>query len=565
MRVKKIKNIYGDTQGLGPGSLKQLERIYRRKVSSREIITPELCRYLTEVSFDLGRQVGVLITRQGEIAYVVVGNQKEIIIPPLDDYRLGRRRFRGLRFLHTHLKGEPLSQDDLTELALLRLDLVGSIGVGEAGLPSQITVAHLLPSNKEGKIYELLPPSDAHHINDIDFEQLISELEREIIRAEKGSQEVGDSELAILVGVKDGQGIDSLENSLEELKELARTSSVHVLDTIVQNADRMKPKYLLGKGKLRELIIRALQLGASLLIFDRELTPAQVRSISEITEMKVVDRTQLILDIFARHAHTLDGKIQVELAQLKYILPRLKENTAAFSRLAGGIGGRGPGEQKLEVDRRHIRNRISYLEKKLEAISKSRRQRRAKRSNSSLPIVSIIGYTNAGKSTLLNALTNSHVLVEDLYFATLDTSTRRLRFPREREVIITDTVGFLRSLPPDLLGAFRSTLEELEDANLLLHVVDLSNSHFSEQMDAVTQILSDLNLSHIPILQVFNKVDKVPEEVLSAYRKRYEGVFISARSLDTLAPLIMQMERILEDHGCFHPQSSRSSHCQSRL
>jgi GTP-binding protein HflX len=546
--------------------LKQLERIYRRRVPSQEIITPELCRYLAEVSFDLGRQVGVLITRRGEIAYVVVGNQKEIAIPPLDDYRLGRRRFRGLRFLHTHLKGEPLSKDDLTDLALLRLDLVGSIGVGDAGLPSQISVAHLLPSNREGKTYEVLPSRDAHHINDVDFEQLIGELEREISRVEKGSREIGESELAILVGVRGGhgQGIET-EDSVEELKELARTSSVQVLDTIIQNADRMNPKYLLGKGKLRELIIRALQSGASLLIFDRELTPAQVRSISEVTEMKVLDRTQLILDIFARHAHTLDGKIQVELAQLKYILPRLKENTAAFSRLAGGIGGRGPGEQKLEVDRRHIRDRISHLEKKLEDISKSRRQRRSKRSNSAIPIVSIIGYTNAGKSTLLNALTNSHVLVEDLYFATLDTATRRLRFPREREVIITDTVGFLRSLPPDLLGAFRSTLEELGDANLLLHVVDLSNPHFSEQMDAVTQILSDLNLSHIPILQVFNKIDKVSEEVLCAYRRRYEGVFISAQSLDTLAPLIIQMERILEDHGCFHPQSSRSSHCQGGL
>lgn len=524
-----------------------------------------MCRYLTELSFDLGRQVGILVNRRGEIAYVVVGNQKEITLPALDDYRLGHRRLRGLRFLHTHLKGERLSQDDLTALALSRFDLIGCIGVGESGLPSQIFMAHLLPANGEGRTYEILPPRDVHHI-DIDFEQLISELERQIARAEKGLLEVSSTERAILVGVREiGQRVDEVEDSIEELKELARTSSVQVLDTIIQNAERMNPKYLLGKGKLREVIIRALQLGASLLIFDRELTPAQVRSISEITEMKVLDRTQLILDIFARHAHTPDGKIQVELAQLKYILPRLKENTAAFSRLAGGIGGRGPGEQKLETDRRHIRSRISYLEKKLADVSKSRRQRRAKRASSSLPIVSIIGYTNVGKSTLLNALTNSRVLVEDLYFATLDTSSRRLRFPREREVIITDTVGFLRSLPPDLLGAFRSTLEELEDANLLLHVIDISNPHFPEQMDAVAKILDDLGLSHIPTLQVFNKIDKISEEMLCAYRKRYEGVFISARSADTLYPLNLKIERILEDHGCFNARDCRSSHCESHL
>ena len=505
-----------------------------------------------------------MVTRKGEIVYVIVGNNKDILIPQLDKYRLGRKRLRGLRFLHTHLKGEPLSQDDLTDLALLRLDLIGCIGVDKLGLPSSVFLAHLLPPNQEGKTHELLSPRDIHHIN-IDFDRFIIELERQITRAEKESQQVISGERAILIGVRDGRKGVSAEDSIEELKELARTSSVQVLDTVIQNAHQLNPKYLLGKGKLKELIIKGLQLGASLLIFDQELTAAQARSISEITEIKVLDRTQLILDIFAEHAHTPDGKIQVELAQLKYILPRLKEKSTAFSRLMGGIGGRGPGEQKLETDRRHIRARISYLEKKLGTISKSRRQRRAKRAGSSLPIISIVGYTNAGKSTLLNALTHSHILVENMYFATLDTSSRRLRFPREREAIITDTVGFIRSLPQDLLGAFRSTLEELDDADLLLHVIDVANPCFPEQIEAVKKILYDLDLSHIPILQVFNKIDKISQEMFSIYKKRYQGVFISARSLDSLKPLIIQLEGMLEDYGCFYPRAGRSGYRRSYI
>ncbi len=503
-----------------------------------------------------------MVTRKGEVVYVIVGKQKEILIPPLENYRLGQRRLRGLRFLHTHLQQESLSRDDLTDLALLRLDLIGSISVEKNGLPSNIVLSHLLPPNKEEKTYEILSPQDVYHLN-IDFEKFISELEREISRTEKRALQVKIEEKAILIGIKGRSKDDFPEDSLEELKELARTSSVQVLDSIIQSADRANPKYLLGIGKLKELIIRALQLGAGLLIFDRELTPAQVRSISAITEMKVLDRTQLILDIFARHAHTPDGKIQVELAQLKYILPRLKEKSTSFSRLMGGIGGRGPGEQKLEVDRRHIRNKISCLEKKLETIGKSRRQRRAKRATSVLPIISIIGYTNAGKSTLLNSLTNSQIKVEDLYFATLDTSSRRLRFPHEREVIITDTVGFIRSLPKDLLGAFRSTLEELEDANLLLHVIDAANPYFPEQIDSVQKIILELQLDHIPVLQVFNKTDRLSKEMINSLQKRYQGIFISAKSFRTLKPLTDQIEKILKDHGCFYSHARRSGYCQS--
>jgi GTP-binding protein HflX len=308
----------------------------------------------------------------------------------------------------------------------------------------------------------------------------------------------------------------------------------------------------MGEGKIREVVIRALQLGATLLVFDQELTPTQVRSISAITELKVIDRSQLILDIFARRARSLDGKVQVELAQLKYILPRLSGRGVQMSRLMGGIGGRGPGETKLEIDRRRIRDRIARLERELEELSGGRYQRRQKRVKAGLPIVSIVGYTNAGKSTLLNTLTRSTVFTENLLFATLDTSTRRLRFPKEREVIITDTVGFIRSLPKSLMGAFRATLEELQDADLLLHLVDCSNARFEEQITQVEQILDELSLSHKGRLLIFNKADLLPEmkrkDPLSFMKvrqlgRKYHGIFISAMDEKSLDPLMEEMER----------------------
>jgi len=298
----------------------------------------------------------------------------------------------------------------------------------------------------------------------------------------------------------------------------------------------------MGEGKIKEVVIQALQLGATLLIFDQDLSPAQVRSISEITDLKVIDRSQLILDIFARRAHTLDGKVQVELAQLKYILPRLLGRGTAMSRLMGGIGGRGPGETKLETDRRRLRDRISRLEKQLETLARGRKQRRQKRVRAGVPIVSIVGYTNAGKSTLLNALTQSAVFTEDLLFATLDTSTRRLRFPMEREVIITDTVGFIRQLPKSLVGAFKATLEELEDADLLLHVVDISNPRFEEHIRAVEKILADLELDRIPRLLVFNKIDLAPQEEIAPLCRRFDAVAVSARDRRSFALLLAELE-----------------------
>ncbi len=546
-----IPSLYGNTLGLKSGQIRHLERLYRRRVPSREVVTPELARALTEVSSEIGRQVGLLINRRGIIEQVLVGSDREITIPSLTDYRIGRKRLRGLRLIHTHLKDEPLTREDLTDLALLRLDLMVALSVRDGGLPSRVFVAHLLPPNPEGKVYETLPPAPLHDLR-LDCEAFVRALEEELGRAAGGVAVEEGRDRAILIGVGTGSR-QALEDALEELRDLARSSRVEVLDALVQRLQRLDPRTLMGIGKLREVIIRALQHGANLLIFDQELSPAQVKAITDLTELRVIDRSQLILDIFARRAHSRDGKVQVELAQLKYLLPRLTGKGTAMSRLTGGIGGRGPGEMKLEIDRRRVRERIARLEHQLRALSRGRHERRRLRVKRGLPILSIVGYTNAGKSTLLNALTKSETFTEDLLFATLDTASRRLRFPREREAIITDTVGFLRHLPPDLVGAFRATLDELQDADLLIHVVDISHPRFEEQMAAVEKILGELDLGRIPRLLVFNKIDRVDSQEVKALARRYEAVPISALDPATLGPLLAALEeRVFFSHRPQH-------------
>ncbi|MBV6340083.1 GTPase HflX, partial [Candidatus Magnetobacterium casense] len=326
--------------------------------------------------------------------------------------------------------------------------------------------------------------------------------------------------------------------SLNELEELAGSCNVMVLDKVIQRAKEINPRYLIGTGKVRELVIDALGKGATLLVFDQDLSPSQRRAVTDITELKVIDRSQLILDIFARRAHSGDGKVQVELAQLKYRLPHLTGKGTAMSRLMGGVGGRGPGEMKLEIDRRRVRDRINLLERELEKLAMARLQRKRRRLKMSLPILSIIGYTNAGKSTLLNNLTKSATFVEDKMFATLDTASRRLRFPHERDVIITDTVGFIRDLPPDLMAAFKATLEELEDADVLIHVVDISNPRFEQHMDSVRNILAELELAEKTQLLVLNKCDKVAPDVVENLLARYGAVAVSAIDHDTFGPLL---------------------------
>jgi GTP-binding protein HflX len=533
--------IHGNITGLKPSQVKALERISQRRLPTGEVISVDLARYMTDLSRELRRQIGLVIDRGGEVKYVILGDDREIVIPDLSAFALGRSGLRGLRCIHTHLKGEPLSQDDLNDLALLRLDVMVSIAVGEDGGPGALHFAHLIPPNPDGRIH-LLQKIPSIYNWKLDFAAFIRALDVELEASRSETVDLGDTrEKAILLSVTQAP-LREAEDSMDELAELARTADVVVLDRIMQRSRKLHPRSLMGEGKLKEVVISALHKGATLLVFDQDLSPVQVRTISAMTELKVIDRSQLILDIFARRAHTLDGKVQVELAQLKYILPRLTGRGTAMSRLMGGIGGRGPGETKIEIDRRRIRDRIRRLEKQLAALGKGRLQRRQKRIKTGVPIVSIVGYTNAGKSTLLNALTQSDVFTENLLFATLDTSTRRLRFPEEREVIITDTVGFIRQLPKSLLGAFKATLEELADAHLLLHVVDISNQRFEEHIRAVDRILGDLELHQIPRILVFNKIDLIPEEEIAPFCRRFEAIAVSACRRETFADLLREME-----------------------
>ncbi|MBK9162743.1 MAG: GTPase HflX [Acidobacteria bacterium] len=523
-----MSTVNGFVKGLKHNQLKRIEKLVSRRVPQNTIISNELARQMSEISNETGRQIGVLINRKGQVEYVMVGDAKSIEMPDFGRSRAGSGRFRGLRCVHTHLQNEKLTQDDLTDLALLRLDLMAIIQVDRnTGLPGLVHAAHLLPGNAEAiasngdaEPFALLSPAIPANL-DTDFTELITSLESEMVRVRKTARSgQGARERAILVGISTGAAMDA-EESMAELRELALSADVMVVDTIIQRRPQVDPKTVLGRGKLQELLIRSMQLGADLIVFDQELSPAQVREISKVTDLKVIDRPQLILDIFAQRAQSREGKLQVELAQLRYMLPRLiAGQDSAFSRLAGGIGGRGPGETKLETDRRRVRDRISQLEKQVEGLARQRQERRKARVQRDLPVISLIGYTNAGKSTLLNILTRSEVYAERKMFATLDPTSRRLRLPEEREVIINDTVGFIRDLPKDLVAAFRATLEEIQESDLLLHVVDSANPRALQQIDSVEKIIGELGYSELREIVVLNKSDAASPETLEELRRQ---------------------------------------------
>lgn len=508
-----------------------------------KIINPEMARSLCQLSSELNRQVGLLVHRSGKIESIIVGDYSQIMIPQLGQIRSSGGRLRGLRLVHTHLAGEDISDEDLMDLLFLRLDLMSIIKVDADGLPALMHSAHLLPGTQEGKNWFFLEP--VHPANQQEsFEELIAAIEWEFGHGKKTSKVDRKEDRAILVSVSTEKKAQA-EESLAELVELARSDNIAILDTVLQRRQKANPRLIIGKGKLADIMIRALQLDANLLIFNQELNPSQIRSITNFSDLRVIDRTQLILDIFAHRAMSREGKLQVEMAQLKYMLPRLSSRDDALSRLTGGIGARGPGETKLEIDRRRINDRLARLTKELKNVSKERYRRRAKRRKKDLPVLSLVGYTNAGKSTLLNTLTHSDIIAENKLFATLDPTSRRLRFPTEMEVIITDTVGFIRNLPADLLQAFMATLEELQEADLLVHVVDVSNPAFRQQMAVVENLLRELELGSLPVLTLFNKIDQVEDMELTKQLVGNEGILVSALKPETLGEFLVQAERLI--------------------
>ncbi len=537
------KKIIGNTSGLKASQLKRLENLYNFRTAPGFLISEQQVLELVNISHEIKRQIGLLIDRNGKTFHVIAGDPHRIVIPVTMDHMALPGRLKGLRCIHTHLKNEPLSFDDLTDLALLRLDYMAAVCINENGSTGNIFAGHILPGTT-GEPYEVLPPFSIDQL-DIDCLNHIKSIESELSSRNTLYKAARGREKAILIHVTNSN-IKHAEASLDELKELCRTCGIKIINTIVQKRKMIHGKYVVGKGKLVELTIKAIQQYATMLIFDRELSPSQIRSITNFVEMKVIDRTQLILDIFAKQAKSREGKLQVELAQMQYLLPRLATKNTAMSRLTGGIGGRGPGETKLEINRRRVREKITKLKKEIKKIRAHRSQQRAKRKKNNLPVISIVGYTNAGKSTLLNALTKSDILVANKLFATLDPSSRKLRFPKDTEAIITDTVGFIQNLPKELMEAFHATLEELEHASVILHVIDISNKRYKQQMNSVEEILAELKLNKTPVINVFNKQDRVTHGDFDGAWLINQGLLISATQRKTLEPLVSRLESVVK-------------------
>ena len=520
--------VEGETAGLKSRDRRALERLAEARLPPAALLTQEFARRLAGVSRDIRRQVGVLFDRRGAATWVGVGDAHRIELPDLRRQRVAGARLRGLRLVHTHLAGEPLSRDDLADLVLLRLDLMAALTVGSDGLPGLVHAAHLRPPVRPGEErgpdeqpWQLLEPVPPSRIQ-LDCGELVADLERDFARLAPERLGRRFSGRAILMGV--GEREAALDGALGELGDLARDAGLVVVDTVAQRRPRLDPRTLLGRGKLEALVIRALDRAADLILFSCDLSPSQARNISRATDLKVLDRTQLILDVFARRAQSREGKLQVELAQLRYRLPRLVQRDTSLSRLGGGIGGRGPGETRLEVDRRRTRERIARLQRDLAGVAVTREVRRKRRGVRGLPVVSLVGYTNAGKSTLLNRLTRSRVAAGSRMFETLDPTNRRLRVPVEREVLLADTVGFIHDLPADLIEAFRATIEEISAAALLLQVVDASDSRLEARADTVNGLLGELGLSDIPRIVLLNKVDRLDPAGRSALPDRLAGV-----------------------------------------
>jgi GTP-binding protein HflX len=515
------QELFGNLHALSSTIKKQLLKLYDRKVDPAEPVSAQLARELYALAKSIDRRLGVLLDRRGNVEAVCVGTKTILYLPELGRLRASGTRLRQVRLVFSDLSRheEPrIPGDVLTDLQKLRLDAVISVK-GEKRMQAAMSY---LGVDGEKLISRTVSIPDIAAYNE-NFEQLLESIESELEALPMPGAK-GKSNTAMLVGVYP-KGARYAEDRMAELRELATTAGLDIKGTVIQYR-APDPTTYMGMGKVEEVVLQALALDVELLVFDTELKPSQWRSITNTTELKVIDRSMLILDIFASRASSSEGRLQVELAQLKYNLPKLVEKDAGLSRLSGGIGGRGPGETKLEIGRRRFRDRITELEHRIAGIVVQRDQRRANNSGPRTPVVALIGYTNVGKSSLFNALTSSEVLVENKLFATLDTTRRRLAFGYNdgvEDIILSDTVGFIRELPDELKAAFKATLEELYDADLLIHVVDGADPYATKRHASVSEILKQMDIGDTEVITLINKIDLAEDSQLQGLIREFNS------------------------------------------
>jgi len=538
-----LSTIYGETTGIRKSFLNRLEELYEATIPFGQVITSELTQKMIDITADLNREIVVYINRRGQITCVAVGDVYTVVLPEIDGRR-STNRLSGIRCIHTHPSGETeLSGVDVASLKEMRFDLMAAIGHKDGIIQVSFGIITDIENDKFNTQH--IGPLSLEEFIELDITYLTAQIERQLDLNIKTSAIV-ESERAILVGLE-RPGKWAIIDSLKELAQLAETAGAEVLGMTWQKRERPDSALFIGRGKVQELSLLRQEKNANLIIFDDELSPAQQRNLEKILGIKVLDRTALILDIFAQRARSHEGKLQVELAQLRYNLPRLGGQGLVLSRLGGGIGTRGPGETKLEVDRRRIRDRVSDITQQIEHIKKQRNLHRKRRENTRIPTIALVGYTNAGKSTLLNTLTDSEVLAEDKLFATLDPTTRHITLPNGQQALLTDTVGFIQKLPHQLIAAFRATLEEVIQADILLHVIDASHPQYQEQSHAVFQVLRELNVDTKQLITIFNKGDKVDnQELVKQLLKTENSVMISALSRSGIGKLLSVIEEFIK-------------------
>jgi len=563
-----VTTLYGDTASLKASHVKQLHQLGYRSVPADRVVTPALARDLLDLAHELNRRVGLFIDRRGRVVRVILGDAHSLQLPEFARVRGVDGRLRGIRLVATHLVPEALDREELADLAKLRLDLLAAVHVGPAGIGVDLAALTPPPAGSldafRVAVWPRVPLAQLIHEPDdsddrahlpIPLENFLREREAELVAATTRAREEVKGVRALGLLVHEG-GVDVISRRAE-LRELCKTAGVTLVDLIEQRRPYPDPRTFFGAGKLREVLVRALEQDVEVLICDPELGASQARTIGELTDLKVIDRTMLILDIFAKHARSADGKLQVELAQLRYNLPKMVGKGTMMSRLAGGIGGRGPGETKLEIDRRRANERITDLEHRLDRLRRQRDQKRSRRRKHDVPVVAIVGYTNAGKTTLLNTVTGSDADAANKLFATLDPTVRRIRFPHEREIVLLDTVGFIRDLPPALMQAFSATLEEVAEADLLLHVVDAADTDHEQHIEVVERILHDLGAGGVPRFMVFNKIDRLDEAARESMVSRrrtskleiMRSFFVSASERASTRELMHSVEHQLWAQG----------------